>query len=192
MNGIKDYLDVLLRHEIVRRYALINSFDGILTVLGIVFAEFFSHIDDPRLVILPGLGAAVALFVSGIWSAYFAERAEVKRSMQDLEAHLMKKLSGTRFAQRRKKMTWLIAFVNGFSPFISALIILVPFFFVPAVAMADAYLLSLILVAVLLFSLGALAGKVARESLLKQGLTMLFAGFIIGGIFLVLTYFGVL
>ena len=84
-----DHFRILVEHEIVRRYVIINSFDGALTILGIIFAEFFTRIDDPRMVILPGLGAAVAMCVSGIWGAYSAERAEVKRSIRELEVHMM-------------------------------------------------------------------------------------------------------
>ena len=125
---IREYIEILVEHEIVRRYILINSFDGALTVLGIIIAEFLSKITDPTLVILPGMGAAIAMCVSGIWGAYSAERAEIKKSIRSLEAHLLKDLSGTQFQKKREKMALIIGFVDGMSPLLVSLVILIPFF----------------------------------------------------------------
>ncbi|MBN1544219.1 VIT1/CCC1 transporter family protein [Candidatus Woesearchaeota archaeon] len=193
-NRLKGYLKILVEHEIVRRYVIINSFDGALTILGIVIAEFFSAIQDPKLVILPGLGAAVAMCISGIWGAYSAERAEVRKSIRTMEAHLIKDLSNTAFSKKREKMAIAIGFVDGLSPLVASLLILVPFFFVSSgmITMQFAYYLSLAAVTVILFLLGAFAGRIARESMVKHGLIMLLAGLIIGLIFFLLVLAGVL
>ena len=71
--GLKDYYRILVEHEIVRRYIIINTFDGALTILGIVLAVIMSGIRDPQLVIIPSIGASVAMAVSGIWGSYAAE-----------------------------------------------------------------------------------------------------------------------
>ena len=191
---IHEYFKVLVEHEIVRRYIIINSFDGALTILGIVVAVFLSGITDPRLIIIPSVGASVAMCVSGIWGSYAAERAEIRKKIRTIEAHLMKDLSGTEFSRKREKMALVIGIVDGIIPLILALILIAPFFFVPVgiLDMHTAYYLSLALVAANLFMLGAFAGKIAKESMLKQGLVMLFAGVIIGIIFMLLAYLGVL
>ena len=60
-------LKLLYSHEIVRRYVVSNSFDGALTMLGIIIANFFAGTMDPHLIVLPGVGAAIALGISGVW-----------------------------------------------------------------------------------------------------------------------------
>lgn len=193
-NRIRKYIKVLAEHEIVRRYIIINSFDGALTILGIVMAEFLSNITDPKLIILPGIGAAVAMCVSGIWGAYSAERAEVKNKIRTMEAHLLKDLSNTEFKRKRERMALMIGLVDGLSPLLVSLVILVPFFCVKAgcVSMQMAYYISLFIISAILFVLGAFAGRIARESMVKHGIMMLIAGAIIGIIFILLVFLGVL
>jgi predicted membrane protein (TIGR00267 family) len=189
-----EYIRILVEHEIVRRYVLINSFDGALTILGIILAELFSNIKDPKLIILPSIGAAVAMSVSGIWGAYSAERAEIRKSIRTMEAHLMKDLSGTEFSRKREKMAWVIGVVDGLSPLSVSLVIIIPFFLAAGglISISYAYYSSLAIVAAIIFLLGALAGKIARESLVKQGVIMLLAGIAIGAVFMVLVLTGVL
>jgi predicted membrane protein (TIGR00267 family) len=188
------YLKILVEHEIVRRYVIINSFDGALTILGIILAEFFSGIQDYRLIILPGVGAAVAMCISGVWGAYSAERAEVRKSIRTMEAHLLKDLSDTAFSRKREKMAVMIGFVDGMSPLLVSLTILSPFFLVHGgmIEMVHAYYASVLMVALILFLLGAMAGRIARENVLKQGIVMLLAGAVIAGLFLAMNFLGLL
>ena len=192
--NLKEYYKILVEHEIVRRYIIINTFDGALTILGIVVAIIMSGIRDPQLVIIPSIGASVAMCVSGIWGSYAAERVEIRKKIRTIEAHMMKSLSNTQFSRKREQMAWIIGVVDGIIPLIVAFILILPFFFVKPgiVSMQWAYYISLILIGINLFVLGAFAARISHESMIKQGFLMLFAGFIIGGIFLVLTFLGVL
>jgi predicted membrane protein (TIGR00267 family) len=191
---IRDSIKVLVEHEIVRRYIIINSFDGALTILGIVVAVFLSGIKDPKLIIIPSIGASVAMCVSGIWGSYTAERAEIRNKIRNIEAHMMKDLSGTEFSRRRERMAWIIGFVDGIIPLVLAIVLILPFFFVvPGIlTISTAYYISLLLIGLNLFMLGMFAGKIAKESMLKQGIVMLFAGIAIGAIFLLLASLGVI
>lgn len=194
MLKIREYINIIVEHEIVRRYVITNTFDGLLAILGMIFAEFFSGITDPKLVLLPGIGAAIAMCISGIWGAYSAERAEIKKKIRSFEAHLLKDLSDTEFSRKRERMAIVIGLVDGLSPFIAAAIVLMPFFFVSSgvIEIKTAYYTSISLSAVVLFTLGALAGKIAKENIVKQGMKMMFAGAIIGLIFFLMTSVGIL
>lgn len=191
---IARYYKILVEHEIVRRYIIINSFDGALTILGIIMAVFISGIHDPRLIILPAVGASVAMCVSGIWGSYAAERAEIRKKIREMEAHMMRDLSGTEFSRKREEMAWIIGIVDGIIPLLMAIVLIIPFFLVvPGIlSITLAYEISLALIAVNLFILGLFAGKIAQESMLKQGFMMLFAGVIIGIIFYALALLGIL
>ncbi|MFH1063898.1 MAG: VIT1/CCC1 transporter family protein [Candidatus Woesearchaeota archaeon] len=194
MRQIIEYYKILVEHEIVRRYIIINSFDGVLTILGIIVAVFMSGLTEPELIIIPTVGASIAMCVSGIWGSYAAERAEIRKKIHTMEAHLMKSLSGTEFSNKRERMAWVIGIVDGVIPLILALILILPFFFVKSglLSITSAYYIALTMIGINLFMLGAFAGKIAKESMLKQGVMMVFAGIVISAIFLILTKTGIM
>ena len=173
---------------------IVNSFDGALTILGIITASCISGIKDPKLVFMPGLGAAIAMCVSGIWGAYVAEIAEIKKKIMALETHLLQDLSDTEFTRKKHGMAWIIGLVNGLSPLIVSLIILTPFLLVnPGIlTIKTAYYNAFAIIAAALFITGVFAGNIAKENMIKQGLIMLMAGMTIGAIFILLTTLGIL
>lgn len=194
MNSLKDILNVIKEHEIIRRYMVINSFDGSLTIFGILMASFIAGIRNPSLIILPSIGAAIAMCVSGIWGAYAAESAEVKKKFLELEKHMLTKLHSSKRYAESKKMNFLVGLVDGFSPLITAMIIITPFFFANAgiISIIQAYYYSIAFIAVILFLLGMFLGKIAKENIYKNGLKMLLAGVIIAAIFYILVLFHVI
>jgi predicted membrane protein (TIGR00267 family) len=191
---LKDLFVIIKEHEIIRRYMSINSFDGALTILGILMASFIAGIRNPALVILPCVGAAVALCVSGIWSAYAAEAAEVKKKMKELEKHMLRPLHTTKKSMENKYINLLVGLVNGFSPFIIALVIIMPFFLSSygLVNVMNAYYASTGIIAVVLFSLGMFLGRIAKENIFFNAFKMLLAGVIIAAIFYVLALLNIL
>ena len=63
-------------HGIVRRYFVVNGFDGALTMLGLIMGFLVSGPASLGVIISACLGAAIALGVSGVSSAYVSEVAE--------------------------------------------------------------------------------------------------------------------
>ena len=43
---MKEYNDILNIDEIARRYLIMNAFDGVLTILGILVGSLFAGISD--------------------------------------------------------------------------------------------------------------------------------------------------
>jgi len=84
MNLLK-VLKELKNEEIARRYFVMNSFDGALTILGIIIAVYLSGQNNPGVIITSSLGASIAMAVSGIWGAYSIEKAERQRVLKELE-----------------------------------------------------------------------------------------------------------
>ena len=189
-----DFVTRLLHNEIVRRYVVMNSFDGALTMLGIILANFFAGTTNAQLVLLPSIGAAIALCISGVWGAYTAELSEVKRSIKELEQHMMRKMHNTHYARKERIMAYTIAIVNGLVPLFVAFILITPFFFVKTgiLTTARAYYWSLGAVMAALFGFGMFAGKTAKENLYLHGVKMLFAGVVISAIFYLLTLVGLI
>lgn len=185
---IQNLKNIIKENEIIRRYIVINSFDGALTILGILLAEFVAGVNDPRFVVLPAIGAGTAMCVSGIWGAYFAEFAESKRSLEKLEKHLIRSLNGTKIEEKMKKTNLLVALVDGLSPMIVAIIIVSPFFFFNEYSYYTSFLIS----TVVLFLLGSFVGTIARENKILYGIKMLAAGVVIALFFYILAILGLM
>lgn len=177
-----NFFKIIKEEKIARRYFIMNSFDGILSVLGILFAAFFSSKFSSNLIIISGIGVGIAMFVSGIYGAYVTERAERKKDLIALEKHLIKKLDGTRIKKRQKALIFAIALIDGIAPLFNILVILFPFFLSRAniIPFFYAFIFSFIITAIALFSLGFFLAKIAKENVLLNGLKAIVAGIAIG------------
>ena len=71
--------------DIARRYFVVNGFDGALTMLGMIIGFMISSSSDLTVIINTCLGAAIALGMSGLSSAYISEVAERKRELARLD-----------------------------------------------------------------------------------------------------------
>ncbi|HSD57885.1 MAG TPA: VIT1/CCC1 transporter family protein [Methanotrichaceae archaeon] len=174
----REYLEVSKAHEIARRLFVMNAFDGTLTIMGVVIGAHFSGVTDPRVVIIAGIGGSVAMGISGISGAYLTERAERKRDLKKLEMAMLRRLDGTQFARASEFASFVIAFVDGISPAISAAILVMPYFFVPGISMDTAFYISLSLGLTELFTLGVFLARISDEKPLLSGIQMIIIGVI--------------
>lgn len=67
---------------------------------------------------------------------------------------------------------FIVAFVNGLSPFLGGFISLIPFMFVP-VARLDTFITSFLIIFVCIIMLGTFLGVISKESIVKNILQML-------------------
>ena len=79
------YLHVTKASGIARRYFVMNGFDGAMTVFGIVLGSWIAGVSKPNIIILAGLGACLAMGISGFSGAYMAEKAERERHLKEME-----------------------------------------------------------------------------------------------------------
>ena len=113
-------------HTIARRYFVTNGFDGALAMLGLAMG-FRSGSEVPVPVIISAcLGAAVALTVSGLVSAYVSESAEREKELKELEQAVVGDLEDTAHGRAARLVPFLIAMVNGLAPLLMALLIMTP------------------------------------------------------------------
>lgn len=159
-----------------------NSFDGALTILGIVIAMLVAGAMEPRIVIISSIGVIVATGVSGIWGGYSAERAERKRTIKILEKHLMRKLRKTQIESEYKKMSLFMGLANGLSSTIVSFLLIMPFFLAQfnLISKMEAYYFSVLLILVSLFVLGYFVGMIAKERHLQHAIEMVGAGLLVG------------
>jgi predicted membrane protein (TIGR00267 family) len=163
--------------EIARRYFAMNAFDGILTIIGVLMGNMTAGVDDPRIVVVTGMSTCVAMGVSGLWGAYLTESAEREREMDELSHMTLTDMNDTRVGRASKKAVVAVAVVDGLSPFLGALIVLIPFFLaslLPSITVA--YYASIGMALLALFGLGIFLGVISRGRLIISGIRTVTAG----------------
>jgi len=113
-------------HRIARRYFVTNGFDGVLAILGLLMGFRVTATAPLEVMIGACLGTAVALLMSGLTSAYISESAEKEHELRELEKSMITPMDNSAHAEAARLMPWLIALVNGLSPLVLALLILLP------------------------------------------------------------------
>ncbi len=164
---------------IVRRYLVVNGFDGALTMLGLVIGFVVSQAVDLEVVINSCLAAAIALGMSGFSSAYISEEAERKRDLGKLEEAMIADLGDTAHGRAARWVPVLVALVNGAAPLAISLLIIAPLLLARAgvpLPLSPLYL-SVAVAALLIFLLGILLGRIADVPWIQSGIrTVLVAG----------------
>jgi predicted membrane protein (TIGR00267 family) len=173
---------------IARRYFIKNGFDGSMTMLGIIIGSWLVRVTKPEIIVTAGLGACFAMGVSGLFGAYMTEKAERKRQLKTLENAMLTDLKDSIINDASDFVSIYAAIVDGASPIVTAVISLVPFILTltGTLAIWNAYIASIILTLVTLFSLGLYLGKIAKGNVLLYGAQSLAAGILIVAIVILL------
>jgi len=168
-------LRITRTHGIIRRYFVVNGFDGALTMLGLIMGFLISEPTSLTVIISACLGAAIALGVSGVSSAYVSESAERQRALMELEEAMVADLQDSYHGDAARWVPMLIAIVNGASPLVISLLIITPLWLSSAgIALPVSPLHASIVVAMLtIFILGVFLGQVAGVSWWRSGLRTL-------------------
>ena len=184
MASIPDRLRRLLGDEdvlaIARRYFISNGFDGTLTSIGVIVGAVLSGIPDGVTVIKIGLGAAVGLATSAVWSVWEIERAETRAELHRLEAAMLVDLDGTEIQQRQQGTRLFHATASGLGPTIGVLVPLVPFLFEGSVvSMAMAAVIAVGLGIGVLSTFGAYMGSISGQRWYVAAARMGLAGVVV-------------
>jgi len=169
--SFRDRLSHLGIVPLARRYIVMNSFDGVLVVLGIIVSQIATK--NAEAVFHAGIASGMGLAISGVTSAYMAEKAERDIELERLERAMLSELKGRREASR--VATMFLSIINGISPLLAVLLIISPFAFL---VFEQALYASIVLCSVLLFTLGAYLARISDRNMVAYGLQMLMAGLI--------------
>ena len=174
------FLQITRSHDIVRRYFVVNGFDGALTMLGLIIGFLVSTPANITVIINVCLGAAIALGMSGVSSAYVSESAERKRALGKLEKAMVSDLQESAHGDAARYVPLLIALVNGSAPLIISILILIPLWLSDAgIPLPLSPLYMAILVALtLIFLLGVFLGQIAGIQWLRSGIQTLLVAMI--------------
>lgn len=156
---------------ILRRYFVVNGFDGALTMLGLIIGFLAGGSADLQVMINTCVAAAIALGMSGLSSAYVSEVAERKRELDQLQEAMITDLQDTAHGRAARRVPLLVALVNGAAPLCISLLILLPLWLAAGglnLPVPPLYLSATVALA-LIFLLGVLLGGIAGISLLRSG-----------------------
>jgi predicted membrane protein (TIGR00267 family) len=168
-------------NEIARRYLVLNAFDGVLTTLGVVAGAYLAGATQARIILIAGLGASLAMGISGAWGAYMTERAERRRAISELERQLFTSLRGSTIEEASRTAVFLIALIDGLSPLVTSVICLSPLLFslLGFMPLGVSIAVSTIAALAILFILGVFLAKISNTNLAVQGVLMVLAGALI-------------
>ena len=188
-NQLRFLFQLTHAQTIARRYFVTNGFDGALTMLGITMGFYTSNSIATPVIISACLGAAIALTVSGLASAYMSESAEREKELKELEQAVAGNLEDTAHGRAARWVPILIAMVNGFAPLLIALFIMSPLWLSQAGISLPLTALefSIVLAFLTLFLLGAFLGMVSGRFWLWNGLRTLVIALSTAGIIFLIT-----
>ena len=179
----REYSRISEAGQIARRAFANNSFDGVLTMIGVVMGNFVVGVEDPKVVLVTGLSTALAIGISGGWGAYLTESAERRHAIGELEQVTLTELHDTKIGKASRMAVVMVAAVDGLSPFLAALLVVLPFFiagWLPTVVYA--YYASIVMALVALFALGVYLGRISRQNLFLSGIKTGIAGIVCMGL----------
>jgi predicted membrane protein (TIGR00267 family) len=186
---VRTLLKISGSEQIVRRYFVVNGFDGALAILGLLVGFHVSQPVDLSVVITSGLATAFALGMSGLSSAYMSESAERRRELSRLEEAMVSSLGESDHARAAKWVPWLVAGVNGAAPLVMGLLVVVPLELsrsgvrLPVDPLSAAISLALALI----FLLGVFLARVDGTFWLWSGLRSLVVALLTAGLILLVS-----
>lgn len=190
MRSVRDLIETFREYNeiseaglIARRAFVNNSFDGVLTMTGVIMGSLVVGVEDPKVVIVTGVSTATAIGISGGWGAYLAESAEREHAIEELQGVTLTDLRNSKIGKASRLGVKIVAAVDGLAPFASALLVVSPFFLVPLLPdIAYAYYSSIALALLALFGLGIFLGKLSQRNMFLSGMKTVVAGIICIGI----------
>lgn len=188
LDTLNDYLNMTRSKSILRRYFVMNAFDGAMTSLGVVIGSYITNINDPRSVIGVILVSGVAMAISGFSGTYMTESAERSHSLHALEDAMLIDLEMTDFGKATKIVSLFAALVDGTAPFLASLPCITPFFLalMGLLPIHIAFYSSIVSSLTVLFVLGFYLGRVSEKNVLVSGIKMVVAGIVVALIALIL------
>jgi predicted membrane protein (TIGR00267 family) len=165
---------------IARRYFVSNGFDGALTGVGVTVGAYLSGVTSGLTVISIGLGAAVGLCTSGVWSVWEIERAEMRAEIQETEDAMLADLSDTHVEREKMSNQVVNALMSGLGPLIGLILPLIPFLFEGSVfSLLQATVVSVAVAVGVLFTFGAYMASISRQRWYIAGIRMGLAGIVV-------------
>jgi predicted membrane protein (TIGR00267 family) len=177
--NIREYGRIAGFWQIARRAFANNSFDGVLTTIGLLMGSYVAGVRDASVVIRTGVATSMAMGISGLWGSWLAESAERGRELAELERHSLTDLGQTKIGRASRMAVVVVSVVDGLAPFVSSMFVLIPLFFAPMIGdIVIGYALCMAVALISLFGLGVFLGSISGTSIVSYGLKTVVAGIV--------------
>lgn len=154
-----------------------------MTSIGITVGAYLSGVPDGITVVKIGLGAAIGLCTSAVWSVWEIEKAEKLSEIQKIEEAMLTDLSETKIEKQKRGARVINSVMSGLGPLVGILLPILPFLFEGVYfSLFEATLLSVAVGVGVLFSFGAYMAEISNQSWYKAGLRMGLAGLVVAAI----------
>ena len=179
--GIIQYARILNAHSIARRMFVTNSFDGLLSGLGVVLGSYLSGASNPVNYVGSVIGASFSMgFFSGVVATYLSERAERLQELRKTERAMLHPLRGSIYERAAKIVPIYVALWSGLGAMLLPVIGVSPFIFAE-ILKADVSVTVLVytsagIMVAELFTLGAYLGKISGENKFVSGARLALIG----------------
>lgn len=174
---IREAVDREEVRSISRRYLISNGFDGTLTSIGVAVGAVLSGVPDGHTVFMIGVGAAIGLGTSGVWSVWEIERAEKATEIKSLERSMLADLDDTALMRRKEGARLVNAVASGIGPLIGVTLPMLPFLLAGSyLSIFEAAAIAVATGVAILFAFGAYLGAIAEFNPLVAGVRMGLAG----------------
>lgn len=175
LRQLRALLQITHTQLIARRYFIVNGFDGALTMQGLIVGFEVSAPVDLSVVITACVGAAVALGVSGMTSAWLSEAAEKQNELRALERAMVADLGASAYGRAAHVLPVVIALVNGAAPLMISLLIITPLWLGQAgmTLLRPPLPAALVTALALIFLLGIYLGRISGTFWLWSGIRTL-------------------
>lgn len=180
LRSMKLYLKMTRGDTIARRYFIMNSFDGIVTILGVITGSFATNISNPAMILTIGLSTAIAMGMSGISGTFMAEKTEREIEITQLEESLLSDLKNTIYTRAIRFTVIFVSLVDALSPILASTITLIPVIlsYYHMISNILGIHLSIAFGLIYLFILGSSLAKILRKNLIIEGVKMMLIGII--------------
>ena len=188
LERVRQYIEISNALEIVRRYFVINAFDGAVTILGAVMGAYISGINTPKALINMGFSVSIALAMSGFTGSLLMELAERGGEVKDLERRLFRKLDNSLITEAHNFASLVAALVDALSPAVVALTATTPFIlaYMGIMVMADAFKASILITLTFTALLGFYLGRISKTRVWLYTAAMVGAGLLTAALSLML------
>ena len=168
------------KQEVARRYFFLSAFDGALAAFGIVAGASLVNDVSPAFVVAAGIGASLAMLVSGVAGAYITEEAESRRRIKELEEAMLVDMRESEVVDVSIKGAVVAALINGLAAFMTAVIVLTPYILAVFNPSFAAYAMHVTFVTALsvLFLLGMALAKISGQNIIIMATKMTALGVI--------------
>jgi predicted membrane protein (TIGR00267 family) len=167
-----NFLKNIFKDGIVRRYFIMNTFDGVLSAIGILIALLIAGVYDSNIIVMSCIGSGIAMGVSGVLGAYMVEDAERKKEFIDEK-------KSKKFYSNISKKSLIIGLVDGISPLVAIILMILPFFFAGA---SIAYWISFFISSLIIIFLGIVIAKIGKQNILSSISKLILAAFFVAAI----------